>query len=308
MGLDGLLPRWRAFCGSVRFLASGWICWVVLFGSMVFCANEEAEEAEENAPQWVFEQRFPDAGEAEPGEEEASEASEEGSGTDDVEDSEKGEDDEGGKEDNEKEKLTLPQGFDAVAGTWGAREKGGPLFLAPEPLVEARVEFGPEQREEPATIVARASGSMLRPLRPRMGVGLYGANGFQLRLAGETDRAELVRRGEVLAHAPCDWEEEVIFLFELSVEAESGNWLVSGRIWREGEDRPENPLIRVKAWADELLFPLAGRPALVATAFSGAPVHFHGVKVSGPDYDPAWLEESDGKEGEGSEEEEADSE
>ena len=70
--------------------------------------------------------------------------------------------------------------------------------------------------------------------------------------------------------------------------------------------RPEETLFRRQVEAESLLFPLAGRPCLVATPFSGEPAHFTSARV----FDGAWepVLEKEKKGNGGSSEEERDGE
>jgi hypothetical protein len=90
---------------------------------------------------------------------------------------------------------------------------------------------------------------------------------------------ELVRRGEVLLSRPFPHDPSELQQIELSVRSERQHWIVSGRAWKDGGNRPDKPIFEHKVFAVELLFPLAGRPVLLATPFSGEPVSFGAAVV-----------------------------
>ncbi|MCB1205046.1 MAG: hypothetical protein KDN18_12375 [Verrucomicrobiae bacterium] len=175
---------------------------------------------------------------------------------------------------------SIPGGASVVKGSWAVDAGAKKLVVAAEPLLEGWLEFGPEIREKGASITAsgRAPGS--GRLQSRFGVGLYGRNGFQLRLVPVRQEVELVHRGEVILSRPFPHDPSQLQQVELSVRAERQHWIVSGRAWKEGEDRPEDLLFEHKVFAVELLFPLAGKAVLVATPFSGEPISFASAVVT----------------------------
>jgi len=173
----------------------------------------------------------------------------------------------------------LPAGATAVGGKWSVDAAAGGLCAEPEPLLDAWLEFGPEIREKGATIVASGRAPGGGRLKSRIGVGLYGKNGFQLRLAPSRQEVELVRRGAVLLRKAHAIDPESLQHLELSVRGERQHWIVSGRAWSGDGERPAKALFEYKIFAVELQFPLAGRPVLFATPFSGEPVAFASARV-----------------------------
>lgn len=178
---------------------------------------------------------------------------------------------------------SIPGGASVVKGSWSVDAGAKKLLAAPEPLLDAWLEFGPEIREKGATITASGRAPGGDRLQSRFGVGLYGKNGFQLRLVPVRQEIELVRRGEVLLRRPFPHDPAEMQQIELSVSPERQHWIVSGRVWKDGAERPEQSLFDHKIFAVELLFPLAGRSVLFATPFSGEPVVFaSAVVMPGP--------------------------
>lgn len=185
---------------------------------------------------------------------------------------------------------STPEGFAAASGTWRVDGKEKALLIVPQPIVEGRIEFWPELRESTGTIYARTRAITTRPIRPRMGVALFGENGFQFRIAAGHDRIELARRGEVIVDQPFRWKEGESYHLELTVEKTGENdsgtlWMVSGRVWDKGGKRPDSPILTHRTTSDELEFPLAGKPGLVATPYSGDPIYFEEVWLFKGTYD-----------------------
>jgi len=174
---------------------------------------------------------------------------------------------------------TLTDEFTVQSGKWKVGDKPKCFQVAAEPLLESRIEFGPEYRETGVTLTGELWADSARRSYPRMGLGLFGKNGFFLRLFPAQHRIELVRRGVVLAQKPFAWKSGEHYLMELSVQAEEKDWRVTGAVWPKSGKRPVKPQISYLAWSDELLFPLAGRSSAVATPFAGLPVSFNRIKI-----------------------------
>lgn len=174
---------------------------------------------------------------------------------------------------------SYPGGSTPITGKWSIDAGAKKLNVAPEPLLDCRLEFGPEIREKGATIhgTARAPGE--GRLKSRFGVGLYGKNGFQLLAVPATQEIELVRRGIVIARVAAEIPTTDLFTLELSVQSERNHWLITARAWKADQKRPGKATLHWKFFAEELVFPLAGRSALVATPFSGETVSFSAATV-----------------------------
>lgn len=181
---------------------------------------------------------------------------------------------------------SYPGGATPKKGKWKVDKEAKKLKVAPEPLDRSWLEFGPEIREKGSTIIAKGRSPGSARIKSRFGVGLYGVNGFQLEAVPATGAVELVRRGAVLARAKLPLDVEELYFLELAVLAEGENWRVTGRVWEDETERPEQTLLSYKAFAEELLFPLAGRPVLTATPFSGEDVQFASAKLYNGEFIP----------------------
>jgi hypothetical protein len=172
-----------------------------------------------------------------------------------------------------------PGGATPTSGNWSVDAGAKKLNVAPEPLLDSWLEFGPEIREKGATIVASGRAPGEGRMKSRFGAGLYGKNGFQLRFVPAKQQIELVRRSVVLLRKPFAMAPDDLCHLELSVRPERNHWLVAGRVWKGEEQRPGEKAFEYKIFAEELLFPLAGRSTLFATPFAGEPVSFSSAKV-----------------------------
>ncbi|MDF1825272.1 MAG: hypothetical protein P1U68_11560 [Verrucomicrobiales bacterium] len=185
-----------------------------------------------------------------------------------------------------------PGGATPLSGSWYTEKSAVKLKAKAEPLVMGSIEFGPEIREKGATICALARGPGGGRLKSRFGAGLYGKNGFCLRIDQGKQVMELVRRGMVIKAVEFKADPETLYEIELNVVEDAENWMVTGRVWEYEADRPKEPAFTYRMYSDELLFPLAGRPFLVATPFSGEPVQFAVARAyMGNPFDPAPEEE-----------------
>jgi len=199
---------------------------------------------------------------------------------------------------------STPDNFTAREGKWKVDGSKKAIGIAGEPIVDGRVEFGPEIRETGATALTTSFASKSdSPSSPWFGVGLYGKNGFSLRMSTGAKKLELIRRGEPLAAVPFPSEPGTSYRMEISVREDGPNWTVVGRAWEAGKERSAKAQLTHKAYGDELLFPLAGRPFLLAVPFSGEPVYFTEAKVLKGEFAP-WMD--DWRKGNPSEKKESD--
>ena len=168
--------------------------------------------------------------------------------------------------------------FSTVSGKWGKLVKGGNsmIQLNGEPVVESRVEMGPYLRNNEVVMSAKVKGRAKAGLKPRMGVGVYGKNGFFLRLAPARDMVEIAQYGEVIAEAPYEWDPEKWHHLELTivVATEKTHWVVSGKAWPDDGEKPEVPVVVHRATLASLIFPLAGKAFLTGSPYNGYPILF----------------------------------
>lgn len=169
---------------------------------------------------------------------------------------------------------SIPGGSNVVKGKWKVSEEAEELRVLAEPLVASRLEFGPEVREKGATILATGRAPGAGRLQSRFGAGIYGKNGFHLRLVPLADEIELVRRGVVLRAVGMSIEPDRDYTIELTIESDEDQWVIRGSAWDSEKGAVESTTIEYRIYNEELLFPLAGRAVLTGTPFSGEPVAF----------------------------------
>ncbi len=186
----------------------------------------------------------------------------------------------------------IPGGTTPKRGKWTVDAESDSLRIGIEPLVEGWLEFGPEIREKPATVKGRARAPGEARIQSRYGIGLYGPNGFQIRLNPARNEMELVRRGEAFKTVSFELSIESNYEMELAVVEDGDDWRLKARVWESGQDRPEDPTVEVVYLQKDLLFPLAGRAVITATPFSGTPVEFLNAEVYEGEFIPVAPEES----------------
>lgn len=170
-------------------------------------------------------------------------------------------------------------GLTTLSGRWAASSDGKDWCARSVPLVDAWCVFGPEIREKSARVEARVIAPGQGRILSRFGVGLYGKNGVQWRTAPSRNEMELIRRGAVLARVEFAQKLGEPLHLELSVTQSGTKWEVSGRVWRDQEDRPKEALLSHRLYEEELEVPLAGQAVLTAAAFSGEAVQFTEASV-----------------------------
>ncbi|RYD26089.1 MAG: hypothetical protein EOP86_26450 [Verrucomicrobiaceae bacterium] len=150
------------------------------------------------------------------------------------------------------------------------------LRLNPSPIVDGGVLLG-KSIKGGAGITARIHATGKRRSFPRFGVGLHGVSGYRL-LAAPADRElQLVKDDTVAARVPLEWKSGSWAFLEFTViAAADGGSAIEGRIWEEGQSRPE---------AAQLSFavktpPATGKASVWAAPYSGQPVDFDDIVIT----------------------------
>lgn len=117
-------------------------------------------------------------------------------------------------------------------------------------------------------------------------MGLYGSNGFQIRLVPAWNRVEVVRRGDVVDSIGFELKAELRYEMEFACIEEEESWLLKVRVWEFDSERPEMPLMKLRYPKAKLRFPLAGRGVLTATPYSGKPVTFYSAEIYLEEFNP----------------------
>lgn len=154
-------------------------------------------------------------------------------------------------------------------------EDGKILRAAAEPLLDYGVLVGGSSNG-PAAIRAKVRAHRVGRSFPRAGVGLHGLAGHQLRLVPARREVDFAINDEAVLSAPFEFEGGAWYWLELRIEGdEEQGWTVSGYVWQDGGDKPEEPVLKREL---ETLR-VTGRASLWATPFSGREIDFDDVTV-----------------------------
>jgi len=150
------------------------------------------------------------------------------------------------------------------------------LQLPAEPLEAHGIMFGPAFADG-LRVAAKFRGEKKgrRSPTPTFGVGLNGMR-YLLRVDPAKGKLEL-RRNDAMVHAvgfkwqPNRWTHLVLQVRELP----GLQWALEGKAWSEGETAPKDWTLTWKDAGE----PLAGRPSVWGTPFSGQPIAVDDVRV-----------------------------
>ncbi len=175
-------------------------------------------------------------------------------------------------------------GWDIRRGSFRLTRENGKTALEqlPEPMVEGKV-IGTRAMRGAAGVRARMQGERSRRAFPRFSIGLHQEREWHLRaLPGErkleltTCNADLSDEA-LLATLPLptwEWRPEHRVWLELQILPESGGrFRCEGRLWTEGEHRPEKPSLQHRLELPHAVFfaalqgaPYALRPIVIDAA------------------------------------------
>ena len=180
--------------------------------------------------------------------------------------------------DFEKEEVgKVPADFMVLDGGFAVKEEGGNKFLElpGTPLDSFAVQFGPTESTN-ISVFARIYGSVKGRRFPTFGVGLDGVAGYKLQAAPAKKAIELLKDQKVLASVPYDWKSAEWLNFRLQVRKTGDSaWKIEGKVWSHGSTEPSAWMIT----ADEKEEPLAGRPSIFGSPFSGTPIWYDDLLV-----------------------------
>lgn len=149
------------------------------------------------------------------------------------------------------------------------------LELGPQPLVDAGMLVG-KSIKGGVSVKAKIQAESKRRSAPRFGVGLHGVGGFRLRAAPAGKTIEIVKDDEVLASAPLEWKSGSWTWLEFSVTPADGGSLIEGRVWENGQPRPEKALVTTKATTP----PGQGKASVWGGPYAGLPIRFDDITVT----------------------------
>ena len=158
----------------------------------------------------------------------------------------------------------------------GDGEEGRLVRVAGEPLVDSGVLVGGSSNG-PAAILAKVRAHRVGRSFPRAGVGLHGLAGHQLRLVPARREVEFAINEETVMAAPLEnFASGEWYWLELRVDGnDEDGWTVTGHVWLDGEDKPEEPVLKREL---ETLR-VTGRASLWGTPYSGREIDFDEVTV-----------------------------
>lgn len=175
----------------------------------------------------------------------------------------------------------LPDEYLVLDGMFEVKEAEGNRFveLPGAPLETYGVLFGPAEASEVA-VTARIQSSLKGRRYPVFGVGLNGVGGYKLQVAPAKDALELFKGEERVASVEYTWKNDSWTRLRLQIrKAGEGEWKVEGRAWTDGTNEPRNWAITFV----EKTEPMAGRPSVWGSPFSGQPIRFDDLVVVRPE-------------------------
>lgn len=150
------------------------------------------------------------------------------------------------------------------------------LRMNPSPIVDGGVLVGKSVKGG-ATVTARIRATGKRRSFPRFGVGLHGVSGYRLLAAPADKELQVMKDDAVVAKVPLEWKSGAWTNFEFSVTASAdGGSAVEGRLWAEGQPRPDAPQLTFAAKTP----PATGKASVWAAPYSELPVDFDDITVT----------------------------
>jgi len=173
----------------------------------------------------------------------------------------------------------LPESFFVIQGEFEVKADGTNklLELPGSPVDGYSVLFGPVTNANVA-IEARILSTAKGRRMPTFGVGLGGVAGYKLQIAPAKDKMELLLDTQVVTSAPFDWKSGTWTHCQLQIrQTGDAAWRVEARAWNAGDPGPESWLVTYDANAA----PIAGQASVLGSPFSGTPIQFDDLRVSG---------------------------
>ena len=135
--------------------------------------------------------------------------------------------------------------------------------------------FGPAMVDG-LRVAARFQGEAKGRQAPSFGVGLNGISGYRLVVKPAEDKLLLLRNETTVAEAEYQWSPGQWTYLQLQLRPLPGlQWAVEGKAWADTQLEPTDWTLIWKE-ADK---PLAGRPTVWGTPFSGQPIAVDDLRV-----------------------------
>lgn len=171
----------------------------------------------------------------------------------------------------------LPDELMVVEGEFEIVEDGGNkiLTMKPEPLAEGGVLLG-KSLKAGGTMKAKIKATNRKRSYPKFGVGIGGTSGYRFRIVPAEKLVEIVKEDERLASAECSWKSDAWHWVEFSALAGAdGKWALEGRLWEDGQPRPEKPTLTLAAGVGS-----SGKCSVWGTPYSGTPILFDDIEIT----------------------------
>jgi hypothetical protein len=171
--------------------------------------------------------------------------------------------------------------FLVLAGTFAVTDIDGERLLELEgrPLDSFGALFGPAPGQPACNVSARIWGDVTGKRFPEFGIGSNDTGGYKLWLMPRQKKIAIRKADATVATAAYErWEPKTWTQFRLQVvKAESGTWMVQGKVWVNGTDEPKEWSVSFED-KDE---PTPGRASLWGNPYSGQPIRFDDLRVDG---------------------------
>ena len=173
---------------------------------------------------------------------------------------------------------STPDDLMVIEGQFTVKEKDGNklLELPGAPLDTFSFLFGPKENTNIA-VQARIFATSKGRRYTVFDVGLGGLGGYKLRAAPAKKQIELYRGDTLKTSAPLQWSGGKWTFLKLQIQqAEPAKFIIVGKLWQEGSDEPQEPLI---SFTDSEA-PPRERASAGAMPYSGDPVLFDDLVVT----------------------------
>jgi len=173
----------------------------------------------------------------------------------------------------------VPPDFLVLDGAFSVKEESGNRFLElpGAPVDSFAVQFGPAEPDNIA-VLARIRSTAKGRRYPSFGVGLNGVAGYKLQVSPAKKSLELHKDQELKQTQPYEWKSGQWTQFRLQVQKiKEGQWKIEGKVWVEGSPEPKEWMVTVT----ETEAPASGRASVFGSPFSGTPIQFDDLVVSG---------------------------
>jgi hypothetical protein len=166
----------------------------------------------------------------------------------------------------------VPAEFLVLEGAFAVREMEGNrvLELPGEPLSTFGFLFGPSEKDGIA-VRGRFHGTRKGRKFPSFGLGLGGAEGYQLIVSAGKDQLELFKGEEPVTAVEFKWTPQAWTQLVLRVRKTGDQqWKIEGKAWPQGKPEPSGWMITLET-AEE---PSTGRASVTASPYAGTPIQF----------------------------------